>query len=140
MFCFFLTTFGWFAWLLFLNGVYAAAPSGTYDIRDSMSHWGRDPHWWLTVFSVLSILGLFELSMKTLKRYMVVTGMWKWPPWRQRTFDGDVEEWDIQMWQELEQDPVMWERFKRLARDESEDDDGSVEVVVDVLEGLHKRG
>lgn len=129
---FFLTTGGWFAWTAFLNGVYALGPSGAYNIRDTFTQaWGRDPTWWLTMIVVLGIMGFLELAAKTLKRNLTIWGLWNWPPWRQRRrYGNNVEEWGLGFWQEMEQDPVVWERFKSMARDEDPDDldDGDVQV------------
>jgi phospholipid-translocating ATPase len=115
---FFITTTGWFAWVSFLDGVYAAKPSGTYNIRDSFTHlWGRDPLWWATLFIVLGIIGLLEILMKAVKRKLIITGVWKWRPWQKSKDDINAEEWELEVWQELEQDPVLWEKLKKMARD-----------------------
>lgn len=126
--CFFVTTIGWFAWNAFLSGVFAATPSGTYAIHGTFTNfWGRDAYWWLTLFVVLAIMGLMELFMKAVKRNLVISGMWKWPPWNRRRIDNNAEEWDVELWQEMEQDPEIWERFKRLARNEELDGTASAD-------------
>ncbi|POR36537.1 Phospholipid-transporting ATPase [Tolypocladium paradoxum] len=138
---FFITTFGWFAWIAFLDGVYAPEPSGPYAIRHTFRNaWGKDAVWWSTVFIVLAFLGLMELCGKTLKRQMLVAGLWQWPPWKRGGLGESVEEWDLELWQELEQDPAMRERLKVLARDEDcvddededEDDEGDEDAEEEV--------
>jgi phospholipid-translocating ATPase len=128
---FFVTTAGWFAWSAFLNGIYAPNPSGPYVVKSAFTQlYGRDPYWWLTLFSVLGIIGLLEMVMKTVYRNLVVLGMWRWPPWQRRRFGDNAEEWDLEFWQEMEQDPVVWERFKKMARDEDVDEVEGEEVEV----------
>jgi phospholipid-translocating ATPase len=122
--CFFLTTIGWWAWNGFLDGVFAWNPSGPYAIRDTFTHtWGRDATWWSTLFLTLSFLGLFEITLKGIKRNMVVTGVWSWPPWKADGLPENVGEWDLQIWQEMEQDPVIKQRLRRLAHDDEDDVD-----------------
>lgn len=134
MFCFFLTTFGWWAWLSFLDGVYAGSPSGTYNIRDSFTTlFGDDAAWWSTLFIVLGLLALFEMVLKVAKRLLLLAGLWEWPPWKKGRVGDNIEEWDVELWQELEQDSVMRSRLKRLCRDEDVDelDDGDVQIEID---------
>lgn len=146
MFSFFLTTWGWFAWLSFLDGVFAGYPSGTYNIRDSFTHrFGRDALWWSTVFIMLGMLGMLELAIKVVKRQLLVAGLWKWPPWGVSRAGENVEEWNLEIWQELEQDPVVWEKLKKMA---SEDDEEVEEEEQEVMEAkaekekgwMHKYG
>ncbi|KAL7819956.1 phospholipid-translocating P-type ATPase [Trichoderma gracile] len=144
MACFFITTAGWFAWLAFLDGVYAATPSGDYDIRHTFTRlWGADAVWWSTVFVVLSFMGMLELLFKAAKRAMLVAGLWHWPPWqRKRRLGGggeNAEEWDLELWQEMEQDEAVRRKLALMARD---DGDLTLEDVVvvgeeeDVLEQI----
>lgn len=124
MFSFFLTTWGWFAWLSFLDGVYAPKPSGTYNIRGSFTQlFGKDGAWWATLFAVLGIIGLLELVLKNIKRHLLIAGLWQWPPWGQGRTGENIEEWDLELWQELEQDPVIRKRLVRLSRDEPVDEE-----------------
>lgn len=134
MACFFITTAGWFAWLAFLDGVYAATPSGDYDIRHTFTRlWGADAVWWSTVFIVLSFLGMMELLFKAGKRGMQVAGLWHWPPWQRRRLGGEnAEEWDLELWQEMEQDEVVRGKLALMARD---DGDLTLEDVVVGREG-----
>ena len=117
---FFLTTVGWFAWLSFLDGVYSRTPDGPYYIRDAFTKgFGRDAVWWATLFATLGILGLIELAAKTFKRNMLVAGMWHWPPWKTRQLSDNVEDWDLQIWQEMEKNPTVRDRLRRIARDDA---------------------
>lgn len=116
---FLLTTWGWFAWTSFLDGVYAKTPSGPYSIRDSWTQlFGRDAAWWGTLFIVLALLGLLDISVRLVKRHLIISGLWTWPPWQRRKFDSSPEEWPLELWQELEQDPVIFEQLKTMAREE----------------------
>ncbi|KHN99959.1 P-type ATPase [Metarhizium album ARSEF 1941] len=130
---FFITTCGWFAWLAFLDGVYAPGPEGPYLIRHTFTRaFGNDAVWWATAFVVLAFLGLMELVGKTIKRNMLAAGMWHWPPWKMHRLSDNAEEWDLQVWQEMEQDPKVRERLRRLANDEEGMEDMEAEDVFDV--------
>ncbi|KAH7328733.1 phospholipid-translocating P-type ATPase [Stachybotrys elegans] len=130
---FFLTTWGWFAWTSFLDAAYAPRVSGTYNIRDSFTHrWGQDPSWWGTLFIVLAFLGMIEVVMKVVKRNLMASGLWKLPPWGKRRSGENIEEWDLELWQELEQDPVMKQKLKRMANEEKAEEEE--EAVVDAEE------
>ncbi|CAM1506844.1 Fc.00g064850.m01.CDS01 [Cosmosporella sp. VM-42] len=132
---FFITTIGWFAWLSFLDAVYAPVPSGTYDIRNSFTQlWGDDAIWWATVFIVLGFIGMLELVIKVVKRYLLMAGLWKWPPWKQGRDGDNIEEWDLELWQELEQDPVVRARLARLCRDDITDEDDEAELQLEIEE------
>ncbi|KAG6064554.1 hypothetical protein E4U32_000147 [Claviceps aff. humidiphila group G2b] len=138
---FLITTWGWFAWLAFLDGVYAPGPDGPYNIRHTFTqHFGRDPVWWATLFLVLAFLGAFELAGKTIKRNLLVAGAWHWPPWRRVPRGGlgeNLEEWHLQIWQELELDGRVRERLRRLANDEPDVEDVEEEEEEEFdLEGL----
>ncbi|KAL6873078.1 phospholipid-translocating P-type ATPase [Trichoderma novae-zelandiae] len=130
MACFFITTAGWFAWLAFLDGVYAATPSGVYDIRHTFTRlWGADAVWWSTVFIVLAFMGMIELLFKAMKRAMLVAGLWHWPPWQRKRMGENAEEWELELWQEMEQDEAVRRKLARMARDGDDatlDDDADV--------------
>ena len=137
MFAFFLTTGGWFVWNLILDSAYSKSPAGPYNIKDSFTQlWGRDATWWATLFMTLSFLGLLELSGKVLKRHLLVAGMWSFPPWKRRKLGDGVGDWDLALWQEMEQDPAMMRRSKRLARDEDADDLDDDEDDEDDIDGM----
>lgn len=114
---FFVTTLGWFAWIAFLDAIYPAGTFGPYAIRHSFRNaWGKDATWWATVFAVLAFLGLLELCGKVVRQWLLVAGLWQWRPWKRRSLGDNMEEWDVELWQEMEQDPAMRERFRVLAR------------------------
>ncbi|KAF5252076.1 hypothetical protein FANTH_2909 [Fusarium anthophilum] len=138
MVSFFVTTIGWFAWLCFLDAAYAGSPSGPYAIRNSFTElFGDDAVWWSTLFIVLGLLGLFEIVLKCVKRLLLIAGLWDWPPWGKSRRGENIEEWDVELWQELEQDPALRERLKRLARDEQVEEEDEFEHGIE--EGLRGR-
>ncbi|KAF4433703.1 phospholipid-transporting ATPase DNF3 [Fusarium acutatum] len=138
MVSFFVTTIGWFAWLCFLDAAYAGSPSGPYAIRNSFTEvFGADAVWWATLFIVLGLLGLFEIVLKCAKRLLLIAGLWDWPPWGKSRRGENIEEWDVELWQELEQDPALRERLKRLARDEQVEEQDEFEHGIE--EGLRGR-
>ncbi|KAF5595869.1 phospholipid-transporting ATPase DNF3 [Fusarium subglutinans] len=138
MVSFFVTTIGWFAWLCFLDAAYAGSPSGPYAIRNSFTElFGDDAVWWSTLFIVLGLLGLFEIVLKCVKRLLLIAGLWDWPPWGKSRRGDNIEEWDVELWQELEQDPALRERLKRLARDEQVEEEDEFEHGIE--EGLRGR-
>lgn len=123
MWSFFITTIGWFAWLSFLDGVFAAT-SGPYSIRGSFTkEFGLDVVWWATLFGVLALLGLFEMILKTLKRALQLSGLWQFPPWTTVGLSEDLTQWDLELWQELEQNPAVREQLKKMAQEEDDNDD-----------------
>ena len=118
MFCFFLTTIGWWAWQGFLSGSYAPTPS-IYAVRDGFSKtFGPDPMWWATVFAVLGVLGLLDFTRKLAKRTLIGLNVWRWPPWKPRVA-GELE---VEVWQEMEMDPVIWKKLQRLAAGHGDED------------------
>ncbi|KAI0840735.1 phospholipid-translocating P-type ATPase [Hypoxylon sp. FL0890] len=118
-----ITMLGWWAWQGFLDGVYPTQQS-PYAGRGSFSYtFGKDPLWWLTVIVVVIVLISIELVYKAVKRNLVIAGVWKWPPWKLRGVDDSLEEWGLEVWQELEQDPVIRERLRRADMEKGEVDD-----------------
>ncbi|TVY70032.1 putative phospholipid-transporting ATPase DNF3 [Fusarium oxysporum f. sp. cubense] len=135
---FFITTVGWFAWLCFLDAAFAGRPSGPYAIRNSFTEaFGADAVWWATLFIVLGLLGLFEIVLKCVKRLLLIAGLLDWPPWGKSRRGENIEEWDVELWQELEQDPALRERLKRLARDEQVEEEDEFENGIE--EGIRGR-
>lgn len=135
---FFLTTIGWFAWVSFLDFIFADSPTGLYNVKHSFRYkWGPDPVWWATLFSVLGALGLMELTMKVAKRQFIMAGLWKWPPWKEPGLGENVEEWDVELWQELEQDPAVQAKLRIMA---GEHDEQELDVDVEEEEGFLERG
>ena len=82
---------------------------------------GKDPVWWLVLILTLAILSAIELTWKPLHRNFDITREWPW--WkRQRKDDGKTaEEFDLEVWQELQRRPDVREKLRRLARDEDAD-------------------
>jgi len=113
--------------------VYAPTNS-PYDVRDGFTKgFGRDLVWWLTLSFVLVLLAMFELGYKVVKRNLIVMGVWKyrwrWLSWKiwgrfsKRRGAGiftyecdemDNEEWDLELWQEMEQDAGVKERLRLM--------------------------
>jgi phospholipid-translocating ATPase len=88
-----------------------------------MKTFGRDPIWWLTLVLVFMVLVTLELVYKSVKRNLKVAGVWL--PWKQRgnRLGENGVELDVEVWQEMEQDPIIRARLKRLARGETEEVD-----------------
>jgi phospholipid-translocating ATPase len=137
---FFVTTIGWFAWLSFLDAAYAPQPSGPYAIRDSFTTlFGDDAVWWATLFIVLGLIGLFEIVLKCVKRLLLMHGLWDWPPWGKSRRGENIEEWDVELWQELEQDPALRARLKRMACNEPVEEEDDIDLA-DINIGEEIRG
>ncbi len=136
---FFITVAGWWAWNAFLSGVYAPTPS-PYDVKHGfLSGFGTDHIWWLTMLFVLGFLAVMELGYKAVKRNLVVMGIWKYRwRWLSRTGlrklfrsrravgpgliledEEDDEEWDLELWQEMEREPAVKERLKMMIQEEN---------------------
>lgn len=127
--CFAITIAGWFAWQGFLNGAYAAQPS-PYAVRGSFAHtFGPDLLWWVTLVIVLVVLVVLETSYRTVKHRLVVAGLWGVDVLRARGRrcrgaddagggDDNVEDWQIELWQELEKDPAVRARLRQMLEDE----------------------
>lgn len=102
---------------------------------------GGDGIWWLTLIVVVAMLMTAELVYKAIKRNLILARLWKWPPWRKpsdepATFEN-LEEFHLEMWQELEQDPAIQEKLRKMLKEErgeetgeEEDDEDEDEVVV----------
>ncbi|KAF4581038.1 ATPase, P-type, phospholipid-translocating, flippase [Ophiocordyceps camponoti-floridani] len=131
---FFLTTMGWFAWLAFLDGVYAPNPSGPYLIHHTLRQsWGMDITWWSTLFLTLALVSLIELAVGIVTRHghhlvphMLSPNNRHAATTSPYSLAENVEEWDVALWQELEQDPVIRARLYRLARDGDCDDEAAL--------------
>ena len=115
-----ITIAGWFAWQGFLDGAYARKPS-PYAARGGFSHtFGPDGLWWLTALAIVAALIVIETAYKAVKHRLVVAGLWRFPPWRRKA-DGDeddAEDWDLELWQELERDPAVRQRLKETLEEE----------------------
>ncbi|KAH9884700.1 P-type ATPase [Xylariomycetidae sp. FL2044] len=131
-----ITFAGWWAWNGFLDGLYTPQPS-PYPARGGFTNtFGKDPVWWLTLIVIVLALIMIETVYKAVKHNMVIAGMWQWPPWKANGPTENLEEWGLEVWQELEKDPVVRERLRRASRegDESDDNDeeGDVDLVTDI--------
>ncbi len=134
----FVVTFaGWWVWQAFLAGVYAPGV-WPYAVRGGFfSSFGPDPAWWLALIGVLGLLACVELAYKSVKRNLIVAGMWRlgwkwlrWSTWKtafwSRPGGGAVwagegtkralEEWDVELWQVMEQDPAIRETLRRMSK------------------------
>ena len=104
-----------------MSGAYSDNLS-PYDVRhDFVSGFGTDPNWWLVLIVTLAILMVMELMYKFAKRNFMVEG--RWPPWKQKpnTTAMTAEDLDLEVWQEMEQDPSVKERFRRSTEDNDDD-------------------
>ncbi|KAL2133058.1 hypothetical protein VTI74DRAFT_2962 [Chaetomium olivicolor] len=151
----FLVTFaGWWLWQVFLAGAYAPGV-WPYAVKDGFfSSFGPDPAWWAALFGVLGLLTCLELAYKSVKRSLIVAGLWKmgWKwlkgsTWKKAFWSstgagaiwehgtkGSLEEWDVELWQVMEQDPAIKETLRKMSRLGYDDgavdkDDGGSEVV-----------
>lgn len=110
---FLITVAGWWVWNVFLAGVYSDNIS-PFDVRSGLfKTFGQDPNWWLTFLVALTILALLDLSVKAVRRVLVVSGWW--PFWKRKT-ESRLQERELVAWQELEQQPGMVERFQKHER------------------------
>lgn len=108
-----------------LAGIYTKEP-GPYYVRGSFFHvFGRDPGWWLTLIGMIILLIILEMGFKMTKRTMVILGLWQWgrgwwkraKRWRKKSVDwmeANLEDWDLGLWQEMEQDSTVKERLKGI--------------------------
>lgn len=74
---------------------------------------------------MLAVLFVLEMGYKMTKRTMVIMGLWRWGRgWLERArwwrgkqvdwMDGNLEDWDLGMWQEMEQDKMVKERLRGI--------------------------
>ena len=101
---------GWFLWTAIMATINDPKKSKTYlqyPLHSNfLEHYGRDLGWWLNMLLILCALILYELAASSLRKAF-------WPT------DADV-------FQELEQDPIIRKRFEETIQNEQ---DGSVEEV-----------
>jgi phospholipid-translocating ATPase len=117
-----ITFAGWWAWNGFMSSVYSSNLS-PYDVEGGFSStFGNDPNWWLTLILVFSILMVMELTLKAGKRYLRSAGVW--PFWKRKSRrqvpkgpGRSAEEVDVGLWQDMERDPVVRERIRRINDD-----------------------
>ncbi|KAK4138017.1 phospholipid-translocating P-type ATPase [Trichocladium antarcticum] len=134
----FLVTFaGWWLWQVFLAGAYAPGV-WPYAVRGGFfSSFGADPAWWAALFGVLGLLACLELAYRSVKRSLVVAGVWKmgwewlhpatwktafWSSagagtvWTRDATRGSLEEWDVALWQVMERDPAINAALRKMSR------------------------
>lgn len=119
---FFITVGGWFAWNGFMSAAYSDNLS-PYDVKGGFSKtFGTDLNWWLTLLVALVVLMTAEIVYGATKRRLIKERMW--PPWKftrhHRNGNGNVEELELERWQELERDPGVRKRLEAMARGEED--------------------
>ncbi|KAH6856207.1 hypothetical protein B0I37DRAFT_402798 [Chaetomium sp. MPI-CAGE-AT-0009] len=153
IYSFIITVAGWWLWQVFLAGAYAPGV-WPYAVKNGFfSSFGPDPAWWAALFGALGVLTCMELAYKSAKRNLVLAGLWKrgwkwlkWSTWEAAFWSspaagsgalwseegtkGCVEEWDVELWQVMEQDPAIRDTLRKMSRFEYEeerkaDQDGS---------------
>ncbi|KAI1265726.1 P-type ATPase [Xylariaceae sp. FL1019] len=110
-----ITVSGWFAWQAFLSAIYTRQPS-PYDGRGAFENFGAE--WWFTLILIFLLLVSIETAFKSTKRQLILWGYWQWPPWHKRDVDENPEDWHRELWQELEQDPIMQVRVQNILLEE----------------------
>ncbi|KAI1425482.1 hypothetical protein F5Y12DRAFT_368240 [Xylaria sp. FL1777] len=129
-----ITVSGWFAWQGFLSGVYTPQPSPYAGRGAFVNTFGKDVLWWALLVGVLFVLIAVDIAFKFAKRSLIKYGLWSWPPWRRRDADENpenCENWDRQLWQELEQDPVIREQLRQILLDEQQGRPRTMEMAGD---------
>jgi phospholipid-translocating ATPase len=101
---------GWFVWTLLLSGIFK--PTKTYLLypiyHNFTDHYGRSLLWWLVLFLTLAALCLFEVGVSSLRKAF-------WPT-------------DIDVFQELQKDPVIRKRFEETVQNERDGHVAGAEV------------
>ena len=64
---------------------------------------------------------MLDVVLKSVRRGLVVAGLWRWP-WQERVPGESVEDWDLEVWQELEKDPAVRRRLRGEFSDDEEED------------------
>lgn len=111
--CFVITVAGWWAWQFFLSGAYSTKAVTPYAVRDGFtSVFGPDLAWWLTLVVVLGLLATGEIAYGALNRTLVDMGSWHSESSARKQ---NAEEMDVELWQEMEKDPVIKQMLKEKA-------------------------
>ena len=85
---------GWWLFNVVLSALYGK--NTIYDVRGGLFYrFGRDATWWLTLVVIIFAIWAFEVSIRCLKRCWAQT--------------------DVEVFQELEKDPFVKQRFKQHA-------------------------
>lgn len=98
-----ITVAGWFVWQLFLSGVPLAAKKShfLYPMKDDFIYgFGKDGLWWLVLIFMIACLVVFELGIRSVRKAF-------WPS-------------DTDLFQQLQNDPVVRKRFEEVVRREKE--------------------
>ncbi|KAM7198782.1 hypothetical protein V8F33_004796 [Rhypophila sp. PSN 637] len=149
-----ITVGGWYAWQAFLSGIYAPG-IWPYAVRGGFfTQFGQDPVWWAALAGVLGLLIAIELAYSSVKRNLIVLGLWKWgwkwlhwSTWKSafgplasrgatvwddgRDGAQPLEEWDVELWQVMEKDPAIRATLHKMSRL-----DGVDELDEEDLDGL----
>lgn len=103
---------GWFLWTIILAAIYKPRNDKAYNqypvYDDFLVHYGRDFSWWLNTFLIVSAVILYDIAVSSLRKAF-------WPT-------------DTDVFQELEKDPIVRERFEETVRVEREGLDGEVKM------------
>ena len=114
----FVTILGWFAaWNPFLSSIYAPNP-GLNVKAGFISHFGKNPTWWLVHIVIVSVLIVLDLAINAIQT-------WWWPS-------------RVDIWKELEQDPSVRRKLEEVNGEEG-DGVGTVGLGSDEVEGLEGR-
>ncbi|KAH8801635.1 putative phospholipid-transporting ATPase [Xylogone sp. PMI_703] len=98
----FLSIGGWFLWNLILSAIYKNGI--TYAVKDGfLRYFGRNFLWWFTLIITLATLILFELGVSSIRKAF-------WPT-------------DTDIFQELQKDKVIKQRFEAAANGSPYDDE-----------------
>lgn len=140
MSCFAVTIVGWFVWCAFLAGVYPLQPSPYAGRQGFFEAFGKDPVWWATGIAICIVLTCVEMAYKTIKRSLVIAGWWGMPPWKHHQMrrqsrnqldlgedESSCEEWNLEVWQELESDPSVQAGLRRILQEEALDGAAAVQ-------------
>jgi phospholipid-translocating ATPase len=112
---------GWFLWTLVLSALFKpTAPYPLYPIyRSFIDGFGRDFLWWLVIFLALTSLILFEIGVSSIRKSF-------WPT-------------DTDVFQELQKDKLIRERFEETIRREAEGSVTEIEMGREVKSSMEAR-
>jgi len=112
---------GWFLWTLVLSGLFKpTTPYPLYPIyRSFIDGFGGDFLWWLVIFLALTSLILFEIGVSSIRKSF-------WPT-------------DTDVFQELQKDKLIRERFEETIRREAEGSVPEIEMGREVKSSMEAR-
>lgn len=103
---------GWFLWTVVLAAIYKPKNDKVYAqypvYDDFLSYYGRDFSWWLNTILILTALIMFDLAVTSIRKSF-------WPT-------------DTDVFQELEQDPIIRHRFEETVAHELEGNDSEIKM------------